>query len=113
MPTRFAAKSCSLIDQIYVKVPNVHHGTRNNKAFSAVIISNISDHLPCFISLCILRKQIITHKFITITTLHVEAISKFKEALRATNLSQQIDSRGSENPNVSYDIIEKHITNNK
>ena len=30
-----------------------------------------------------------------------------------TNLSQQIDSRGSGNPNVSYDIIEKHITHKK
>ena len=28
-------------------------------------------------------------------------------------MSQQIDSRGSENPNVSYDIIEKHITSKK
>ena len=46
VPTRFAQKSCSLIDNIYLK------NSPNSKSISSgVVLSNLSDHCPYFISL--------------------------------------------------------------
>ena len=73
VPTRFATNSCSLINQIYI-------------TSSGVIISNISDHLPCFTSICILQTKTPPPKFITVNTRSETAINNFKEGLKATLL---------------------------
>ena len=66
VPTRFATNSCSLLDQIYIKTPRQHEDIHNIETSSGVI-SNISDHLPCFTSICIsLIKTTKPSKFITL-----------------------------------------------
>ena len=67
VPTRFATNICSLLDQIYIKTPREHEDIHNIKTSSGVMISNISDHLPCFTSICItLIKTSKNSKFITL-----------------------------------------------
>ena len=51
-PTRFAKHSCSLIDQIFCKTPHKKHVA----ILSSILISNISDHLPCVVNLVISEK---------------------------------------------------------
>ena len=53
VPIRFATYSCYLREQIYIKTPREHEDIHNIKTSSVVMISNISDHLPCFSSICI------------------------------------------------------------
>ena len=113
VPSRFATNSCSLIDQIYIKKTKIHQDISNNKTSSGVVISNISDHLPCFTSICISQTKTTPPKFITVNTRSETAINNFKEGLKATLLHSHLNTDSHGNPNDTYDIIEKHITNAK
>ena len=59
LPTRFSSGSCSLIDQIYCKL-----SSSTNTATAGIIISNIPDHLPYFISIDTLIPKPINPKYI-------------------------------------------------
>ena len=110
VPTMFATNSCSLIDQIYVKEPKIHQDISSNNTSSGVVISDISDHLPCFTSICISQTKT-TPKFITINTRSETVINHFKE--KVALLQSHLNTYSHGNPNVTYDIIEKHITDAK
>ena len=74
------------------------------------MISNISDHLPCFTSICItLIKTNKNSKFITLNNLSEIAISKFKEGLAESRLQDMLNHNLIVNPNLTYDIIDKQI----
>ena len=116
VPTRFATNSCSLLDQIYIKTPREHEDIHNIKTSSGVMISNISDHLPCFASffllyltsICItLIKTTKNSKFITLNNLSEIAISKFKEGLAESRLQDMLNHNLNVNPNLIHDIIDK------
>ena len=110
VPTRFATNSCSLLDQIYIKTPREHDDIHNIKTSSGVMISNISDHLPCFTSICItLIKTTKNSKCITLNNLSETAISKFKEGLAESRLQDMLNNNLNVNPNLTYDIIDKQI----
>ena len=51
-PTRFARHSCSLIDQVFCKTPHKKHVSIS----SSIILSQLSDHLPCIVNLGISEK---------------------------------------------------------
>ena len=110
VPSRFATNSCSLLDQIYIKTPREHEDKHNIKTSSGVMISNISDHLPCFTSICItLIKTSKNSTFITLNNLSEIAISKFKEGLAESRLQDMLNHKLIVNPNLTYDIIDKQI----
>ena len=73
----------------------------------------MSDHLPCFTSICISQTKTPPPKFITVNTRSETAINNFKEGLKATLLHSHLNTDSHGNPNDTYDIIEKHITNAK
>ena len=74
------------------------------------MISNISDHLPCFTSICItLTKTTKNSKFITLNNLSEIAISKFKEGLAESRLQDMLNHNLNVNPKLTYDIIDKQI----
>ena len=60
-PTRFARKSCSLIDQIYCRIhsPNIVVST-------VVVKSHISDHCPCILSINIFQSKTQKPKYVAI-----------------------------------------------
>ena len=90
VPTRFVTNSCSLIDQTYIK--KIHQDISNNKTSSGVVISNISDHLPCFTSICISQTTTTPPKFITVNQRSETAINNFKEGLKATFLHSHLNT---------------------
>ena len=107
VPTRFATNSCSLLDQIYIKIPREHEDIHNIKTSSGVLISNISDHLPCSTSICItLIKTTKNSKFITLNNVSEIAISRFKEGLAESRLQDMLNHNLNVNPNLTYDIID-------
>ena len=110
VPTRFATYSCSLLDQIYIKTPRGHEDIHNIKTSSGVMISNISDHLPCFTSICIIQIKTTKHStFITLNNLNETAISKFKDGLATSRLQAMLNHDLNVNPNLTYNIIDKQI----
>ena len=110
VPTRFATYSCSLLDQIYIKTPREHEDIHNIKTSSGVMISNISDHLPCFTSICITLIKTTKHsKFITLNNYNEIAISTFKDYLASSNLQAMLNDDLNVNPNLTNDIIDKQM----
>ena len=109
-PNKICTYSCSLLDQIYIKTPRGHEDIHNIKTSSGVMISNISDHLPCFTSICITLIKTTKHsKFITLNNLNETAISKFKDGLATSRLQAMLNHDLNVNPNLTYDIIDKQI----
>ena len=110
-PTRLATNSCRLLDHIYIKTPREHEDIHNIKTSSGVMISNISDHLPCSTSICIILIETTKNsKFITLNNLSEIAISKFKEGLAESRLQDiMLNNNLYLNPNLKYDIIDKQI----
>ena len=103
-PTRFAKKSASLIDQIFVK----DKGFNNHKSHSGILHSPISDHYAAFSSL-FLKKTVISPEWVTKHKQDDASIKKFVEAINSSNLLSKIRSDLFENPNNTYDIIESEI----
>ncbi len=83
LPTRFSSRSCSLIDQIYCKL-----SATTNTATAGIIISNISDHLPYFISIDKLLPKQINAKYIEIRTNNDHAILNYCEAVGKLNIME-------------------------
>ena len=74
------------------------------------MISNISDHPPCFTRICITLIKTIKHsKFITLNNYNEIAITKSKDCLAASNLQAMVNGDLNVNPNLTYDIIDKQI----
>ena len=96
----------------YIK-PNIHQDISNNKTSSGVLIGNISDHLPCFTSICISQTKTAPSKFITVNTRSETEIINFKEGIKASLLHSHLNTDSHGSPNDTYDIIEKHIQNAK
>ncbi len=71
LPTRFAQNSCSLIDQLYIKISS---STRVTKA--GIIMSNISDHQPYFIVLDQIKPELIPPKTVLIINKNTPAATK-------------------------------------
>ena len=77
MPTRFARKSASLIDQIYIK--NKHQTL--TVAQSGILLSPTSDHFGCFSILHQNLKKINKPKYIEITNVNDTTINNFSKAI--------------------------------
>lgn len=100
LPTRFATKTCSLIDQIYCKFPNP-----NLNYASAVIKSRISDHLPCLVSINLLLPKKHNPKYINVRSVNEAQICQFLNEIRLSNIIDNIDNNLLVDPNITYDIL--------
>ena len=101
LPSRFAKKSCSLIDQIYCKFPNP------NFIFSPVVAkSRVSDHCPCATSINLLQPKQHKPKYIKIRKVNENQIEQFKNEILKVNLAEQIDHNLMTDPNRTYAVLE-------
>ena len=101
LPSPFAKKSCSLIDQIYCKFPNP------NFTFSPVIVkSHVSDHCPCATSINLLQHKQHKPKYIKIRKVNENQIEQFKNEILKVNLAEQIDHNLMTYPNRTYAVLE-------
>ena len=77
LPTRFAKKSASLLDQIFVKCK----GVENSISRSGILFSSVSDHLATF---TFLQDKVLENKapkYVKIQTMDSESIAKFVASL--------------------------------
>ena len=103
-PTRFAKKSASLLDQIFVK----HRNAQIKPSLSGILHSSISDHFAAFTSLA-LRTPEENPKYVTVMKQDPNSLSNFKTEVLSAEIMSKIDTNLLEDPNITYEIIEKEI----
>lgn len=106
LPTRITPHSKTLIDNIFVKLSNNFSTTT-----SGIVISNISDHLPCFTCLDYLKLEKKNDKFIRKQFYTAENLANFiNEISRNCNMNN-FNKEHLTNPNTNYDILHNIIKN--
>ena len=104
LPTRFSKKKATLIDQIYCRYSKY---TSNNK--SGIIMTKISDHLPCFSIMNLNTKTIIKPKFVKVTKITPSNITNFQSEVDKKILLTDFDRNPLTDPNENYNKLEKII----
>ena len=109
LPTRLGNSSGTLIDNILVKLSNAC------EYYSGNIISNISDHLPCFLSL----KKESNHTVKNYIRIHPpfnesinglkQDLSNISEKLNSLTYSTEVNENYNEFSNTIQSLIEKHF----
>ena len=104
LPTRFANKSCSVIDQIYCKT------TLPISAFSSkIVISQLSDHFSCIVSIKLLREKKHKPKYVSIRACTRSIINDFKDELKSEIPKLILDNNLMTDPNLSYQAFEDFV----
>ena len=103
LPTRFSDRRGTLIDNFLYKwsqrIPTITAG---------ILISNISDHLPYFISINDINiKTQSVPKTIQITQRGDDNIRKLKTELSKANICSKINTDPHANPNENYNIVDQ------
>ena len=112
LPTRITNNSTTLIDNIFSKLSD---NFSNNT--SGVVLINISDHLPCFISLDCLTIKKSKCKFIKTWTRSEKSYINFKKEIGEKCCPKNVHIDGKKDPNFNYEQLdtalrtahEKHI----
>ena len=108
LPTRFASKSATLIDNIYVRPIN------GNKILSShIFVSKLSDHFPLLTCLDIVKKTQYRPKFVMVQEKSPQALDNF-----VTEIENKVDSTHFftnylRDPNDNYKELEKIITESR
>ena len=105
-PTRFARHSCSLIDRVFCKTPHKKHVSIS----SSIILSQLSDHLPCIVNLGISEKIKKRQKYVRTRAINDAAINIFCEELSEIDISSLVNANLFTDPNIDYNNFEKIIT---
>ena len=102
LPTKFANKSCCLIDQIHCK------STLPISAFSSkIVISQLSDHFPCIVSIKLLREKKHKPKYVSIRTRSI--INDFKNELKSEIPKLILNNNLMTDPNLSYQAFKDFV----
>ena len=106
-PTRFSETSASVIDHIYYKMTS-----SMQTAKTGIILSNLSDHCPTFLSVNI-RNTVKPKcpKFIKTVSFTEETEEKFKSALQSIHFDAILNKDIHQDPNINYDIIKDIFQN--
>ena len=97
-PTRLTHRHGTLIDNFFVKIAN-----NFSKTTSGILVKNISDHLPYFVTLDYINCHKESIKYIK-TMSHFSI--NFVNFLRNSNIVEQLNSDISSDPNVSYEKLQ-------
>ena len=106
LPTRFATKKRSLIDQIYSKFTRQVAGNTN----SGILFGDTYDHLACFTVFNHIRVTQNKHKFVTTRKMDTVALENFSNDIKNINLIEHIQHDPESDPNINYNIISESIT---
>ena len=104
LPTRFSKKKATLIDQIFCRFSKY---TSNHKA--GIIMTKISDHLPCFSIINLNTKSIPKPKYIKVTKTTPSNINDFKDEVGKKISLTNFDRNPLSDPNLNYNKLEKII----
>ena len=112
-PTRSSKKSCTLIDQMFCKLPHLDHTN-----ISSSIMSQISDHFLCLVRLEILNDKPKRPKYIQKRVISEAATHNFRGELRSSDISSNLNAYLMTDPNPEYtfewiapNAYEKHFPN--
>ena len=105
LPTHFSKHSCSLIDQMFCKIPHKDH----KNISSSIVLSSISDHFPCIVKVNILRESKKPPKYIYVLAANNTAINNFRNDLSETDIASIISSDLTTDPNSEYAKFEQII----
>ena len=104
LPTRFANKSYSLIDQVYNK------SSLPITAFSSKIVtSQLSDHLLCITPIKLLHEIKHKPKYVSIRACTPYTISDFKDELKNEIYNLTLNNNLMTDPNLSYEAFEDFV----
>jgi len=103
-PTRISSHSSTLIDNILIKLSHNFSFTT-----AGILLSNISDHLPCFISLDYLFVEKVKFKYVKTWSRSIQSYTNFKNDI-SENCSMDIfDQNIMTDPNINYEILDSKI----
>ena len=105
LPTRLTETNGTLIDNLFLKLTNNHLSYK-----AGILIQRISDHLPYFIALDILKPQYDTIKSVKVTSKNSECKENFKLYLQRKNIMSLLDCDPSANPSTNYEKFHEIIT---
>ena len=106
MPTRFATRSATLLDNFYCKFSE-----HSENATAGIIMSGISDHLPYFVCFNNFTKRKSSNtKFVKCKVNKPKAIEKFITELKNTNIYNSLDHALESGPDQNYDKLINTIT---
>ena len=100
LPTRFSKHKATLIDHMFCR-----EKTGMNVIKSGIILTKISDHLPCLSVISTKKNQRKTPKFIEVKANNEVAIANFKSDLRNTIANTQFSNDLFSNPNDNYNRL--------
>ena len=101
LPTRFANKGCSLIDQVYCKslLPITDFSSKT-------VISQLSDHLPCITSIKLLHeKKQHKPKYVSTCVCTPSTVSDFKDELKNGISNLNLNNNLISDPDLSYEAF--------
>lgn len=105
LPTRLSQTHGTLIDNIFCKLSHNFSETT-----AGILLNNISDHQPCFISLDYLKLKSFTKKYIKIYKSDPVSIANFKEEIKQTCSLDRLGIDVNGDPNQNYDKINDQIS---
>ena len=104
-PTHFLDKTCTLIDNIFSKVSPASQSLE-----SGILVSNISDHYPTFISINLNLIKLRQPKFTTIKMSNPDSINNVNAELELINFEQILSTNPYSDPNNNYNILQNIIS---
>ena len=106
MPPRFSKKNATLIDQIYCRFSKyTSHNT------SGIIVTKISDHLPCFSTINYKSNIKLKSKYIKIQKKGRQEILAFQDEIKTQIENNNFDNNLLADPNSNYEKLETILTN--
>ena len=108
LPTRFSKNKATLIDQIFCRFTK-----HSSHKVSGIIVTKLSDHLPCFSVINYCTKNNTKPKYIRIQKNGPEAIESFKNEIKTGIECHNFNNRPLADPNTNYNKLETIITRAK
>ena len=108
LPTRFSKKKATLIDQIFCRF------ARNTSELkSGIIVTKISDHLPCFSIIKIQDKLKTKPEYVKVNKNGPDSMDKFVDEVSQRITNADFDSNLMSDPNDNYNKLETIIKESK
>ena len=104
-PTHFLDNTCTLIDNIFTK-----YSPASQSIQSGILISNISDHFPIFISIDLDITKLRQPKFITTKISNTGSLNNLNTELKSINFEQVLSTDTHADPNSNYNVLQNIIT---
>ena len=108
LPPRFSKKRATLIDQIFTRPTK-----RMTNHKSGIIVTKISDHLPCFSSVTIPKLNKKADKFVTVRENSAQAIDLFNKDIEEAIKNTHFDTNLLNDPNNTYQQLHNIIQTSK